>query len=72
MSFGRILDGDDVQRERVVASTVIRGYAEAGGGEKVSESQPWRSGVLYPDQQGTIRGAEVEEPRWFGSKVIEQ
>ena len=69
--FGGIL-GDDAQCERVVATTVIRSYAEVDGRESASELQPWRSGVLDPVLPSTIRSAEVEQPRWFGSKVVEQ
>jgi hypothetical protein len=38
--FGYILDGDGVQRERVVATAVIRSYVDGGGEETVVEGLP--------------------------------
>jgi hypothetical protein len=70
--IGRALDGDDDQHERAVARTTISGYAQGGGEESVSEPLPWRAGVLYPEQPATIGSREHAEPRWFGSKVLEE
>jgi hypothetical protein len=71
MSFGGI-DGDSDQRERIVATTKISSYAVGGGEVTVAEGLPWREGELYPEQQATLGSREHEEPRWFGSKVLEQ
>jgi hypothetical protein len=70
--FGYTLDGNDDQHERVVASTVMRGYALSGGEETVAPGGPWRTGVAYPQLPATIRGAEIEPPKWFGSYELRQ
>jgi predicted transcriptional regulator len=70
--FGRVLDGDDVQHERIVATTTMRGYELSGGEVIVAPGGPWRTGVLYPEQPATIGSREHAEPRWFGSKVLEE
>jgi hypothetical protein len=69
--FGYTLD-DDVQRERVVASTVISGSAVSGGEETVVEGLPWHSGELYPARLSTLHSAEIEPPRWFGSYELRE
>jgi hypothetical protein len=65
-------DCDDVQHERVVATTKISGYALSGGEETVVEGLPWHQGEAYAERPATIRGAEVEPPRWFGSYELKE
>jgi hypothetical protein len=68
--FGYTLDGD--QHERIVATIVISGYALSGGEETVVAGLPWHSGVAYPEQPSTLRSAEIEPPKWFGSYELKE
>jgi hypothetical protein len=68
MNFGYTLHGDDVQRERVVATTTVRGYEMSGGGETVAPGGAVADGRRLPrTPPSTIRSAEIEPPRSFGS-----
>ena len=45
----------------------MRRYELSGGEETVAPGGPWRTGVAYPQLPATIRSAEIEPPKWFGS-----
>jgi hypothetical protein len=70
--IGHTLDGDDVQRERVVATTTMRGYEVSGGGESVAPGGTWHQGEAYPEHPSTLHSAEVEEHNWFGSYELKE
>ena len=62
---------DEPIEGRVVASTKMSSWV-VGGGEETVVSVKWHEGEFNPARQGTMGGREHEEPRWFGSKVLEE